>query len=147
VFHRFNVLYKGIYRWNRTHWPKDPDTKTHVCRPRPESEWVQLPADESLRIVDDELWHRVKQRQARQVAIVGEAIKRGIKAKHSGRGPKYLLSGVIVCADCSRPMNMISKLAYSCPAYHDGGPAACANGVLVNRERKASCFTALRMSF
>lgn len=129
-----NSLYMGIYRWNRTHWPKDPDTKMHVCRPRPPSEWVQLPVDESLRIVDDGLWHRVKQRQARQTTVVGEAVKRGIaRGKHTGRGPKYLLSGVMVCADCGRPMNMVSKPAYSCPAYHDGGPSACANGVLVNR--------------
>jgi hypothetical protein len=72
---------------------------------------------------------RIQSHQVRQTAVVGEAVKRGIRAKHTGRGPKYLLSGVITSADCGRPMNMVSKLAYSCPAYHDGGPDACANGV------------------
>ena len=52
---------------------------------------------------------------------------------HMGRGPKYLLSGVLVCADCGHPLNISDKYSYCCATRRDGGPDACTNDVVVKR--------------
>ena len=57
-----NELYIGRLVWNRQRFIKDPDTGKRVSRLNPESEWVIQDVPE-LRIVDDELWQRVKERQ------------------------------------------------------------------------------------
>jgi site-specific DNA recombinase len=49
--------------WNRRRFIKDPNTGKRVSRPNPEAKWIRTEVPE-LRIVDDELWQRVKQRQA-----------------------------------------------------------------------------------
>src|SRR5512144_2554802 len=57
-----NELYVGRLVWNRQRFIKDPDTGKRVSRPNPESEWVIHDVPE-LRIIDDDLWRRVKERQ------------------------------------------------------------------------------------
>lgn len=58
-----NALYVGRIEWNRTAYVKDPRTGKRVARIKgmDEREIVEVPA---LRIIDDELWARVKDRQA-----------------------------------------------------------------------------------
>ena len=57
-----NELYIGRMIWNRLRYVKDPDTGKRVSRLNPESEWVikEVP---DLRIIDDELWQAVKEKQ------------------------------------------------------------------------------------
>lgn len=57
-----NELYIGRLVWNRQRFIKDPETGKRVARPNPEAEWVIQSVPE-LRIVDDDLWQRVKDRQ------------------------------------------------------------------------------------
>jgi site-specific DNA recombinase len=68
-----NELYIGRLVWNRLRYIKDPDTGKRVSRPNAPSEWVTTAVPE-LRIVDDELWNRVKARQVemRRVASNGD---------------------------------------------------------------------------
>jgi site-specific DNA recombinase len=47
--------------WNRQRFIKDPKTGKRVSRPNPEAKWIRTEVPE-LRIVDDELWLRVKLR-------------------------------------------------------------------------------------
>ena len=58
-----NELYVGRLVWNRLRYIKDPDSGKRVSRSNPKSDWIvqDVPA---LRIVDDELWEQVKERQA-----------------------------------------------------------------------------------
>jgi site-specific DNA recombinase len=49
--------------WNRQRFIKDPTTGKRVSRPNPEAKWIRTEVPE-LRLVDDELWQRVKLRQA-----------------------------------------------------------------------------------
>ena len=58
-----NELYAGVLVWNRQRFIKDPNTGKRVSRPNSEAKWIRTEVPE-LRIVDDELWHRVKLRQA-----------------------------------------------------------------------------------
>ncbi len=57
-----NELYIGRLVWNRQHFIKDPNTGKRQARMNPKSKWVieEVP---HLRIIDQELWDRVKQRQ------------------------------------------------------------------------------------
>jgi site-specific DNA recombinase len=57
-----NALYIGRLEWNRCSYIKDPRTGKRVARPNPRGKWaiVEVP---QLRMIDDELWKRVKARQ------------------------------------------------------------------------------------
>src|SRR6516162_5525281 len=54
-----NALYAGCLEWNRCSYIKDPRIGKRVARPNPRSKWeiVEIP---DLRIVDDNLWARVR---------------------------------------------------------------------------------------
>lgn len=68
-----NEHYVGRVAWNRSRWIKDPDTGKRRQVPRPRSEWITH-TDDSLRIIADDLWQAVKDRQGRRVAEVGRKI-------------------------------------------------------------------------
>ena len=57
-----NRRYIGEVTWGRSRWPKDPDTKIKQRVPCAKQDWLTHVA-EHLRIVEDELWGRVKQRR------------------------------------------------------------------------------------
>src|SRR5262245_49215522 len=75
---------------------KDPDTGKRLARPNPLSEWIttEVPA---LRIIDNDLWSRVKARQ-RAVRQVSSKTRR--EKFNRFRRPKYLFSGLTKCARC-----------------------------------------------
>jgi site-specific DNA recombinase len=57
-----NELYVGRLVWNRQQFIKDPNTGRRQARLNPEAKWIieEVP---HLRIIDDHLWSRVKERQ------------------------------------------------------------------------------------
>ncbi len=57
-----NELYIGRLIWNRLRYVKDPDTGKRISRPNPEDKWISKEVPE-LRIIEQELWDRVKDRQ------------------------------------------------------------------------------------
>jgi site-specific DNA recombinase len=129
-----NELYIGRQVWNRREWRKDPDTgkRTYVRRPR--DEWITA-ALPHLRIVPDELWDRVKRRQAevhKGSIAIREALDLG-KPGSTGRGPKYLFSGLLKCACCGANYVICGSYAYGCAANVNGGDAACSNRLRVTR--------------
>lgn len=134
-----NRLYRGEYVWNRTRWEKnkDPELKsTHMPYAHDEADWVTSKSGAVPRIVDEALWNRVKSRQAHTARTIGERVKLGLAGANNpnaGRGPKYLLSGVLVCADCGQPLNKSDRYSYVCATFRNGGRSACANDVTVKR--------------
>ncbi|HTJ91048.1 MAG TPA: recombinase family protein [Acidocella sp.] len=60
-----NTLYIGQLTWNRCSYVKDPATGKRVARPNNADKHEVVPVPE-LRIIDDELWQKVK---ARQMAV------------------------------------------------------------------------------
>lgn len=119
-----NCLYVGRYIWNRSQWLKDPDTGRRQRVDRPRSEWREVAVPE-LRIVDDELWHRVRDR------IDDGRDESG--RKQSRRPPGTLLSGLLRCPHCGGPMVAINGLYYGCNLGHDRGPTVC-QGFSIRRD-------------
>ena len=134
-----NSLYSGRVVWNRRQWLKNPDTGKRTYIKRPESEWIVTNMPE-LRIVDAELWDKVKSRQTKLQAEVGDRIRLGLRAASSagsstGRGFKYLFSGLLKCGHCGANFVMHSVTSYGCAQNLNGGHAACPNQLRLPRRK------------
>lgn len=122
-----NERYRGVIHWNTSEWRKDPDSGKRQRIMRPRSEWITH-ADELLRIVSDELFERA-QRRFRDPT--GKSVRSGGGGK--GRGPKYLLSGLLRCAECGAYYIGVNGREYGCSSHRDGGN--CSNAVRVRRKQ------------
>jgi site-specific DNA recombinase len=131
-----NETYRGRVVWNRVRWVRSAaDSSKRRCVPNPPTEWV-VREDESLRIIPQALWNRVKARQARRGATVGARVKIGVtrdRAERRGREPKFPFSGLLRCADCGAAFVMAGKDHYCCSSRAYGGPAACANDAYLRK--------------
>ncbi len=83
-----------------------------------------------LRIVDDELWQRVKDQQSHVRTEMardenGTALNRAHRTKH-------LLSGLIVCGCCGEPYAVRNSKHYGCRNHRSQG--TCDNGAFVDRK-------------
>jgi site-specific DNA recombinase len=97
-----NEIYIGRRTWNQQTYIKRPGTNKRVARPRVEGDWVSKDHPE-LRIVSDELWTRVQQRQRilKERYAKSGRISRGAHSAH-------LLSGLLICSECDGPLIVIS---------------------------------------
>ena len=127
-----NPTYIGKRVWNLKEFGHHPETgKRVVKRIRPESEWLVLDTPE-LRIVSQELWDRVKTR--REITYAKSQEKRkGNENARLGAGPKYLLSGILVCGLCGS-LYTYSGYRYTCAGYKTRGMPYCSNRITVKRE-------------
>ena len=124
-----NALYVGRLEWNRCSYVKDPRTGRRVARPNPPERWEVVEVPE-LRIVDDALWQRVKDRQ--QAA--------GFKIGRDGQGNalnrahrrRFLLSGLLECGDCAGGYTIMGKDRYGCAAHRSRG--TCSNTLTIRRQ-------------
>ncbi len=130
-----NQLYVGRHIWNRSNWVKDPDTGKRRRVDRPEQEWI-IRTDESLRIVDQELWERV------QTRILANR-KPGAGAK--GGVHRTLFGGLIRCGVCGGPIIAVNKMRYGCGIHKDRGSHVCTNKRTIARDTlDARLLTAVR---
>ena len=136
-----NQEYIGQLVWNRQRFIKDPETGRRVPRPNPEDQWIRKEVPE-LRIVDQELWDRVK---ARQEAMRCDT-RPDVRARPCDRRrPRYLLSGLVVCGACGGRYTKISANLFGCAAARNKGAAVCNNLRNVRRDRlEATVLDALR---
>ena len=88
--------------------------------------------DEQLRIVSDELWARVKNRQRQRAYNVGEQVKAGRskKAAAIGREPRHVFSGWLTCSRCSARFTLESAVIRVRVVLNG---RACTSGRLVRR--------------
>jgi site-specific DNA recombinase len=87
----------GLLVWNRQRFVKDPQTGRRQARINPETEWI-IQDVPSLRIVDDELWQRVKDRQQNTRRVrVRFSLKRSAMASLELK-LKYLLKMPMRCS-------------------------------------------------
>lgn len=130
-----NELYIGTIVWNRLRYIKNPDTGKRVSRINPESEWIRTEVPE-LRIVDDELWQTVRQRQ-QEIAEKFENVTKGVRAyrakKLNGlRRPAFLLSGLLTCGCCGGQYGVVTRDRYGCLNRNRRG--TCGNGRTIRRD-------------
>jgi site-specific DNA recombinase len=124
-----NTVYVGRIEWNRTAYVKDPRTGKRVARikGKDEREIVEVPA---LRIIDDELWRRVKDRQAAlQFEIGRDARGNALNRAHRR---KFLLSELLVCGECGGGYTIVAKDRYGCASRRAKG--TCSNSQTITRQ-------------
>ena len=129
-----NRIYVGVVEWGRTEARRRDSRREALAKPR--EEWTTV-KDDSLRIVDDALWRKVRDRIEERSRLIGERVRRGLaphKARAVGRGPAYLLSGILRCASCNSTLVVSGQgQAYACSLRVNGG--ACGNALRVPRAR------------
>ena len=130
-----NELYIGRMVWNRQRRMKNPHTGGRVLRLNPQSEWVKVDVPE-LRIIDDDLWQAVKERQAalaniyaKQVVASRNAMAKALNATHR---PRTLLSGLLVCGCCDGSYARRGQDRYACMTHVRSG--GCDNNRTIGRE-------------
>lgn len=106
-----NELYIGRLVWNRLAYIKNPDTGKRVSRLNPESEWIVKDVPE-MRLVDQDLWDRVK---ARQQGL------RKLPEFHEKQRPRMLLSYLLKCGCCCGGFSKISQTHYGCSTARNKG--------------------------
>ena len=131
-----NEKYTGRWVWNKTESRRDPRTGRRRRFQKPESEWI-VNEDESLRIVPQELWGKVRsRRQEVRRSWPGGKGGRGFAKKQGSRQkqfPTHLLSGTMTCGECSAAIAEVSGKSggyYGCLGAAKG---ACDNKMLVRR--------------
>ena len=125
-----NELYIGQSVWNRLSYQKHPETGRKISKPNPPGEWV-ITDKPHLRIIEDDLWHRVKARQDlidnSRTKAEAEG-KRGAGAAQAARRRKYLLSGLLTCGQCRGNMTVAGKgerRRYYCANAKEKGASVC----------------------
>jgi site-specific DNA recombinase len=95
-----------------------------------------------FRIVDQDLWDRVKTRQASMRCDTRPDVR---IRPCDRRRPRYLLSGLIVCGVCGGRYTKLSASLFGCAAARNKGAAVCSNLQNVRRDRlEALVLDALR---
>jgi site-specific DNA recombinase len=132
-----NDIYRGVVIWNRARWIRsaaDSGKRKQLMNPR--NEWIEH-KDESLRIVSDALWERVKARQQIQSQTIGKRVKRGLTigaASKTGPGPRYLFSTLLECGVCGANFVVVDKYRWGCSSHKHGGKSACPNDLRLKRD-------------
>jgi site-specific DNA recombinase len=116
-----NDLYIGRAVWNKLRYQKDPATGKRVSRLNPEKDCI-VKARPELRIVPDDLWQEVKDRQGAFVPVRGGAMANG------KRRPKTLFSRLLKCGMCGGGVSLIVPGQFGCQTPRNKGPAVCSNG-------------------
>lgn len=126
-----NEMYAGTLIWNRRVWVKHPDTGKRTYRERPREEWI-IKEKPELRIVPEPVLDAVRARQQHNRASDAGG-QRGSAAR------KYLLSGMMRCAQCDGNFVIAGGNRYGCANYWRRGPDVCSNGMTVSRRIVESC--------
>ncbi|WP_049768473.1 recombinase family protein [Brucella anthropi] len=131
-----NESYIGRMVWNRRQYRKNPQTEKRTARANDASEWV-LAEVPQMRIISDELWSRVKDRQKEIGELFDFGQSNRLNATHR---PEYLLSQLLECEECGGPYAISGKDRYSCtnrkkrlPIDELGG-ACCSNSKTIIRQ-------------
>jgi site-specific DNA recombinase len=107
-----NELYIGRLVWNRLRYVKDPATGKRVSKVNEERDWIIQDVPE-LRIVSEDLWQAVRDRQGKL-----NAHQKPFWAKQR---PKNLFSGLIKCGCCGGGYSMISQTHLGCSNARNKG--------------------------
>ena len=116
-----NELYIGRLVWNRLAYVKNPDTGKRVSRPNDQSALIVTDVPQ-LRIIDQDLWKRVKERQQGL---------RNLPSFHDKQRPRMLLSYLLKCGCCGGGFSKVSQNHYGCSTARNKG--TCDNRLTVRQ--------------
>ena len=124
-----NELYVGKRVWNRLQYRKDPRTGKKVSRLNAEDQW-QISDVPDLRIVPEDLWNNVKERQNAQTKTresITPTDPNKLSVNQSLKRRKHLLSGLMKCGLCGANMTVSGgdKKRYYCSASKELGRSVC----------------------
>lgn len=132
--------YIGVWRFKETQWIKEPGTNRRIPRKRPPEEVITVERPD-LRIVDQELWQEVQERLVARRTKQRGSTERTLSARRS----KYLLSGIVVCDECGKPLTIYGPgpSYYRCQTNHSKG--SCSSVLRVREDLLVKeCFEAIR---
>ena len=123
-----NRLYIGEPEHQRQTYRKDPETgaRRAFANPADLKQSVSVP---HLRILSDDLWKRVKERQ--ETVSRPRVGQEGDQPFWTKQRPRYLLTGKIVCGVCGSNYSKNGKYRSACHAATKKGPSACTNRLTV----------------
>lgn len=126
-----NAMYRGVLVWNRCSYTKNPHSGKKAARPNPSSkhETADVP---HLRIVDDDLWMKVKARQASIRRRLQGPNRAGASSNlNETHRPRFLLSGLLQCGCCGGGYTIVAKDRYGCATRRQKG--TCRNAQTITR--------------
>jgi site-specific DNA recombinase len=107
--------------WNRLAYVKNPDTGKRVSRPNDQSALIVTDVPQ-LRIIDQDLWKRVKERQ--------QGLRK-LPSFHDKQRPRMLLSYLLKCGCCGGGFSKVSQNHYGCSTARNKG--TCDNRLTVRQ--------------
>lgn len=138
-----NELYIGKHVWNKSSYSRHPQTNKRISRLNPKEEWKRRDIPE-LRIIDQEVWDKAKERQAGIQAHTESQRKTADhkspddKNKLSGAGAARrntsFLSGKLFCGECGRKITASSGGRVVCSTAIEAGSSICTNKTHYKRE-------------
>ena len=127
-----NPLYIGQEIWGRGKWEVNPENGKRTRKPVDRKDWIIIESAH-LRIIDSDLWNRVKERQNKiSFTSVGQKAVKGPKAA-TGANPKYLLSGFLKCKKCGANLILVNGDKYGCASRKEKGRDFCSFNKLIKR--------------
>jgi hypothetical protein len=85
---------------------------------------------QELRIIDDDLWARVKARQAEvRIEMGKDGDGNALNRTHRRQ---FLLSGLLICGECGGTYTIVGKDRYGCATRRSKG--TCGNGATITRQ-------------
>lgn len=136
-----NERYLGKVIWSRKHKVRDPRTGQRVFRKREGEQPIRGQDTPHLRIVSDELWNAVRERQELVKRVYEDSQKRPGLLRSSAMNAPYLFSGLLRCSECGANLQIIAgrgrnhpNQTYGCPMNFHRGDSVCSNRVRVRRD-------------
>ena len=123
------ILYIGRLIWNRLTYLKDPKTGRRRSRLNPPELWI-LHEVPTLRVVDDDVWDAVKERQnaiRESDRVVNARATRFWKRRRS----RHLLTGLVRCGVCGSQYASIGRDYLACSSARGSG--TCSNRQSIRR--------------
>lgn len=130
-----NILYTGRRPYQKLTYRKNPDSgKRHAFIQKMEDRRALVDAPH-LRIVSDDLWRAVKDRQA--------TLARGPKSRSESapalpffaqQRPRYLLTGKMTCGECGASYAKSGAYHFGCQGSAKKGPSYCANRLTIRQD-------------
>jgi DNA invertase Pin-like site-specific DNA recombinase len=124
-----NELYIGRIIWNRQRYIKDPNTGKRISRLNEPDRWIVQDVPE-LRIIPQDLWQRVKERQGRLKRDTRPDIRD--RPFWAQQRPRFLMTGLAKCGECGSSYVKISANLFGCAAARNRG--TCSNRLNIRVE-------------